>query len=230
MWVARLTGILDKENIFRINTAKNNVTMHYYPLNYYKEKGKYYFIAIGLIEGEPKKVKSFFKDIQCVSSSKNKRFVVKLETKGNFFVCITAHSKNIEAKRYVHFFYNPRFIHINPAILFPDGREAWDIASLDKKDIQEIIKIGEKGYSAKLLMLKEANLENFAFFNILPELTEKQKNAFLLAVKSGYYEYPRQIELEKLARFSKISLSTYQAHLRKAERKLLPFIAKKYFL
>ena len=44
-----------------------------------------------------------------------------------------------------------------------------------------------------------------------------------LAIKHSYYDYPRKIELEKLADIMKISYSTYQAHLRKAEKKLLPF-------
>jgi predicted DNA binding protein len=63
---------------------------------------------------------------------------------------------------------------------------------------------------------------------VLPKLTNKQKQALDLAMKYDYYEYPRKIKLEKLAKFMKISLSTYQAHLRKAERKILPFVIKRY--
>ena len=56
-----------------------------------------------------------------------------------------------------------------------------------------------------------------------PELTEKQKQAMNLAIKQGYYNYPRKISIEQLAKLSKLSFSTFHAHLRKAEQKLLPF-------
>jgi predicted DNA binding protein len=60
-----------------------------------------------------------------------------------------------------------------------------------------------------------------------PELTDKQKTAIELAIKNGYYEYPRKIELKKLAKIMKVSYSTYQAHLRKAEKSLIPFFFEK---
>lgn len=229
MWVAKLKGF-DKENIYGNKTVKHKVSVHYYPINHYLEKNTYYFIAVGLIEGSDENTKAFFKELKNDKKpSRNKRYVVRLEVEGNFFICITAQSKSVEFNKYVHLFYNPKFIHIHPAIIHPDGCEEWNITSLERKDIEELIKISEKKYEGKLLMLKEIKLENVGILSILPNLTKKQKNAFLLAVKEGYYAYPREIGLEKLARLMEISLSTYQAHLRKAEKQLLPFIAKKYF-
>ena len=46
-------------------------------------------------------------------------------------------------------------------------------------------------------------------------LTDKQKEAMGLAIKHGYYEYPRKIDVQDLARESKLSFSTFHAHLRK---------------
>ncbi len=64
-------------------------------------------------------------------------------------------------------------------------------------------------------------------YSLLPKLTKKQKQALILAVENNYYGYPRKIKLEKLAKIMKISLSTYQFHLAKAEAKLLPFVTKR---
>ena len=57
--------------------------------------------------------------------------------------------------------------------------------------------------------------------NVLPFMTERQKEALQLAVKNGYYEYPRQIDLMKLAKIMKVSYSTFQFHLRRAENKIM---------
>jgi predicted DNA binding protein len=45
----------------------------------------------------------------------------------------------------------------------------------------------------------------------------------VMAIKNGYYNYPRKTSIEKLAELSGLSFSTFHAHLRKAEQRLLPF-------
>lgn len=229
MWIAKLKGF-DEGNVYGSKTIKNNVSVHYYPTSHYLEKNIYYFIAVGIVEGEENNIKNFFKDLKKENKKiKNKRYIVKLETKGNFFICITAQHKNIETKQYVHLYYNPKFIHISPAIIDFDGHEEWNIACAERKEIEKLIGISEKKYKGKLLLFKETKLNNIGILSVLPNLTEKQKRAFILAEKNGYYEYPRKIELEKLAKMTKVSLSTYQEHLRKAEGQLLPFIMRKFF-
>ena len=70
-------------------------------------------------------------------------------------------------------------------------------------------------------------MENLGVLNILPKLTEKQEKAVYLAIKSGYYEYPRKTDVKGLAFKEGLSFSTFQEHLRKAENKLIPFAIKK---
>ena len=67
-------------------------------------------------------------------------------------------------------------------------------------------------------------MESIVFPKVMPNLTDKQKNAIELAIKSGYYESPKRISLRQLAKQSKLALSTFQQHLSAAERKLLPNI------
>lgn len=229
MWLLKIRGF-DKNNIYGVKTIKNNVSMNYYPINYYIEKNKYYFIAVGFIEGQENNIKAFFSDLRKDNKpSKNKRYVVRLEVEGNFFICVTCQSKSIELQKFVHLFYNPKLIYISPSIIDIDGYEERNMACIDKKEIEKLIKISEKKYNAEILSLKEIKLKNLGTLTILPNLTEKQKQAFILAIKNKYYEYPRKIELKKLAKIMNVSLSTYQEHLRKAEIRLLPFIAQKYF-
>jgi predicted DNA binding protein len=52
-------------------------------------------------------------------------------------------------------------------------------------------------------------------------LTDKQRRVLLTAYKLGYYDVPRRITAEKLARKLNLVKSTFSAHVRKAERRLL---------
>ncbi len=227
MWIVKFR-VFDEDNIYSTKTRKYKVNMYYYPINYYTEKNIYYFTAVGILEGSEKDKKEFFNALRKeTKAQKNKRFVVKLEINKDFFICITAQTKSIELKRFVHTYYNPKFVHIKPAIIYSNGWEEAEIASPDRKEIEILINIGEKMYSLKLLKLRQEKIENIGILAALPKLTNKQKQALELAIKHEYYEYPRKIKLEELAKIMKLSLSTYQAHLRKAEGKLLPFIAKR---
>jgi len=55
----------------------------------------------------------------------------------------------------------------------------------------------------------------------LSRLTAKQRQALLTAYSLGYYDVPRRISSEELAKRLKLGTSTYAEHLRKAERRLL---------
>ena len=55
----------------------------------------------------------------------------------------------------------------------------------------------------------------------LSRLTAKQRQALLAAYSLGYYDVPRRISSEQLAKRLKLGTSTYAEHLRKAERGLL---------
>lgn len=52
-------------------------------------------------------------------------------------------------------------------------------------------------------------------------LTEKQRRVLITAYKLGYYDVPRRITSEELARRLNLVKSTFSAHVRKAERRLL---------
>ena len=62
---------------------------------------------------------------------------------------------------------------------------------------------------------------------MFPKLPKKQKKAIELAYEKGYYKYPKETNLGKLAKQLKVSKQTLQEHLRRAEAKLLPLILRK---
>ena len=52
-------------------------------------------------------------------------------------------------------------------------------------------------------------------------LTEKQRRVLVTAYRLGYYDVPRRISSEELAKKLNLVKSTFSAHVRKAERRLL---------
>ena len=61
-----------------------------------------------------------------------------------------------------------------------------------------------------------------------PGLTQKQLDAIKLAISNGYYDMPRRIEIEKLAKKLKIKRVAMQERLRRAERTIMRQFAEEY--
>ena len=222
MWILKIRG-REKENIYEERAIKFKVRVYFYSHNYYEERGNIFFIGSGIVEGSEENKKAFFKDLE-----KDKR-VSHFEEYKDYFVCIYSESRKSIRGNALKASYNPRLIFLKPAVIELDGWEEWEIASPKKEYLEKLINESEKlkNFEYKILQFKQKKIENLLIYSSAPNLTDKQKNALLLAVEGGYYGYPRRITLDKLSRLSKISLSTFQFHLAKAEAKLMPFFAKK---
>ncbi len=151
---------------------------------------------------------------------KSKR-VLNLEAKGDFLSALIKEPIIFEK------FYNPLILHIKPVMISREGYEIYNIASWNKKELMKFINLLEKLRKGKLLLIKKEKISSISIVGIHPDLTKKQKKALELAVKNGYYDYPKKIGLEELAKLNGISYSTYQAHLKKAEKKIVPFMLER---
>lgn len=56
---------------------------------------------------------------------------------------------------------------------------------------------------------------------LFSDLTEKQIDALLTAHKHGYYNLPRDADVQTIAANEKVPRTTYQEHLKKAENKIM---------
>ncbi len=220
MWVLKIKS-REKWNIFNSRTTKYKIKLYFHSHNFYEEKGKYFFIASGIVDGDMSNVKRF------LTSLKKEKKVSFFERDGNFFVCIYSEkkiSKRVEAVKVV---YNPKLIFLKPVVIDEKGWEEWEVASTKRKDLEDFINYSEKlGVEHELIYLKKQKISNVMIYSFVPKLTEKQRKAFVLAVENNYYGYPRKTTLKKLAKMMGISLSTYQFHLANAEKKLLPYFKK----
>jgi predicted DNA binding protein len=223
MWTLKIR-VREKWNIYNEKTARHKIKLYFYSQNHYEENGKVYFVASGIIEGDEKQKRKFLLDLK-----KDKK-VMNIEWNNDFFVCMYSEPKTSQRAEAVKIAYNPRLIFLKPTIIDEEGWEEWEIASTKRQDLEAFIKYAKTlpNVESQLFHLKQQKISSLMIYAMLPKLTLKQKTALVLAVENGYYGYPRKITLEQLAKQMKLSVSTYQFHLAKAEAKLMPFLTKRY--
>lgn len=222
MWVLKF-NLKDEEGIFSWRNKKFRVKTYAYRTGSYVKGNKTYVNAVFLLDGKEENKKEFIKSLE------KDKLIKNVEIKENLVNCLVVKPKKISLGRKESVFYSLGLIHIKPVFTDEEGIEYWELGSWDRKPLQEISKISRKQYNGKILSFRELKISesDFLFFSLYPKLTEKQKHAFLLALENGYYEFPRKIELEKLAKIMKSSYTTFQFHLRKAERKIMNSVGYK---
>jgi predicted DNA binding protein len=208
MWIVKLK-IFDEKDWISSRAKKFNVKVIGYALSRYKKNGKVFLYGTGLVIGKNKN--KFLKDL------KKDKQVIKLEIKDDFFIALITREYASEEDALA----NPEFLYPKPITILPDGKEIWEFASWDRKALEKAIAKPKSRYDTQLLSIKKSKIQKISLFNIHINLTDKQKTALQLAIEHGYYEYPKKTDMRKLAKIMKVSLSTYQAHLKKAEAKII---------
>jgi len=215
MWVAKIKAEAAR-GFFGPFAMKHKVTVSGYTLRYWKKGKKLFVLGAGQILGPEKNRNAFIKDLY---DSGN---LLKYEVSGDFMIAV------FPSFAYNEPLYQPDVILLKPVVIRPDGQQFFEIASWKKESLMRVIRILQKYSGGKVLKLAQEKVGHISIVSMLPELTQKQRRALELAVEHGYYEYPRKVQLKELARMMKLSYATYHAHLRKAERVLLPFMFARF--
>lgn len=210
MWTAKVK-FSEEGTLIGSKAIKYGINLFGFPLSYSYEKDCVVVQIAGTILGNEEDKKNFIKDLK-----KEKR-VLNLEFNENFFI------GTIKEPSYAKVLYNKNIIHLIPALISDKGYEIINIASFDKEILVKAINIIEKNLEGEILSLEQKKVKSISITKMHPELTDKQKGAIELAIKNGYYEVPRKTSIVKLAKISNLSFSTFQVHLRKAEKKLMPY-------
>jgi predicted DNA binding protein len=109
------------------------------------------------------------------------------------------------------------------AILVPDERALRTLASTLRDDFEVKLK-----YKKTLAPGALAGFDAADFMRMqvaTSGLSGKQRDAFLLATRKGYWRLPKRVDIAELAREAGVDEATFSEHLRKAEAKLMPFLA-----
>lgn len=225
MWVLKFKS-KEEFNIYNERCIKFNVRIHFYSQKYYVERKNVYFINSGIVSGTEENKKVFFKDL------KKEKKITNLEINNDFFISTYVEKETEKRVSALKTVYNQKITFLKPAILDEQGFEEWEIASFNRSDLEKVFSQAKKlakenNLQFTLLSFKQQKIKDLTIQSIMPNLSQQQRKALELAIKNQYYGYPRKITLKKLAQIMKISESTYQFHLAKAEAKILPFFYKK---
>ncbi|MHA1691930.1 MAG: helix-turn-helix domain-containing protein [Candidatus Heimdallarchaeaceae archaeon] len=209
MWVAKIK--FNSEGMLIGSKLPNyGVDILGFPLSYhYVNNAVIVQMAANLI-GNNQNKKELIEDLR-----KEKR-VIELELNDDFLVA------TIREPKFAEVFYNKSIIHVKPAIISSNGYAVIEVASYQKEPLSKIVDLAKNQYKGQLLWIKQKKIKSISIMTVRPELTEKQRQAIELAMQKGYYEVPRKTSIQELAKHAGLSFSTFQVHLRKAEKKLLP--------
>lgn len=219
MWIARFK-LKDDEDIFSPLTFKHKVDFYASPYTHFQKNKRIHLLVGGIIAGSPENKNRFIKEL------KNDKRVANLEISRDFVLVHAIHPIERETLKEITTFYNPEYLLVKPVHAASDGWEYWEVACLDRNELNKMVTAAKKHYHGKLFSIKEEKIKSVSTLAIAPDLTEKQLGALQTALKEGYYDYPRKLTLPVLAKMSKISYSTFQEHLSKAESKVLSYFYK----
>lgn len=217
MWVAEFK-VWHTGSAAREVSKKYRVTLEVHYLNVFIKNKKEFVTAVAVIQGPGAEAATrVFVDGVKRQGARN------IQREGNqlFFIVPTVkqfHSSVLNANV---FFIKPQVIR--------DGFAFWTVAAWEKKHLtalyNAIQRLPKKQASIELLSLKEQNAPLFAS-SLLGLLTDKQRHAFELACREGYYAYPRRISLEALAKKAGLAYTTFKDRLRGAEEQLWPRLSQ----
>ncbi len=214
MWVAKIVVPYNEGMLLASRAKKHKINLRGYHLSSFKKGNKFFLLAAAQITGSEENKKAFLIDMK-----KDKRSAKIDMMTADFGFWLMEQHKTIEI------LYDPLILQVTPFIVSDNGDNIWEIASWHKEKLMAVAKlIQSRLYGGKLISMKRSKITSITALSVSPTLTDKQRRSLELAIENGYYGYPRKIEAQELAKLMKISTSTYNFHLRNAEKKILPYL------
>jgi hypothetical protein len=212
MWVLKLKAETGPHS-FGYLAKKYGVSFSGYPVSSVRHEGHLMVRVAGFIEGVEKDVKRFVKAVR------KEPFIDAITCKKNFGIAVLKLPLKLEV------LYDPHILWVQPSKYGKDGSQQLELACWEKEPLMKVLPLFT---NPQVLTFRQQKIDSIGLISIHPELTQKQRLALQLAVKHGYYGFPRKVTLEKLAQIMGVSFSTYQAHLAKAEAHFLPEMVEKF--
>lgn len=215
MWVGHFK--IFHENCVNLTyTRRYEIVDSIYPLTTYFSGNYMHISSLHLLSGREAEKKKF---IRAFSADPR---VVEIEGECTDF--FFSHVKTKKTDRHTFTFYDPRLFFLRPVI--HTDREDWLVGAWEKTYLQQIYRNWQKYFDVEVISIGREKVSEVFLPNLTPALTAKQKEALELAASMGYYDYPRRVYLEQMARKLGISRISLQERLHKAESKILPRLLK----
>lgn len=214
MWVANFK-LQDENDLYGPVCSRYGVDFFAVPYAHYERREGIHVIVGGLLEGEGVAQDRF------ISELKSDSRVQEMQCQSNYVVVHALHSHTRQQKAELALFYNPQYILVKPILVSKDGWEYWTVACLDRIELNKLVRAATKHYKGKLLSLEKENLIAAARLWGVGGVSHQQVETLKLALKEGYYTYPRATTIAKLAKIAGVSYSAFQERLRRAEARFL---------
>jgi len=118
-----------------------------------------------------------------------------------------------------------------PPIVYLGGWEEHKVVGFRERDYKKLFQalsdLGQVEILRKKALAERSIRDSFviSLSSVFSELTEKQLDALLSALDYGYYQVPKKMTAEEIARKHNVPRTTYEEHVRKAESKILRAMA-----
>jgi len=209
MWRTKVR--LKHKCLFGDNCEKAKVVCVNLSFNTFKKGSSYFVYHIGTVLGENYK--------QFLNLLKKDKRVDYIESEGRTFILIEKRSK----KEIPGMFVNYEIIYVKPVYVDKEGHETWELAAIKKEKLMEFINHFK---NAEILNIEQTKLTDIYFPRLSPNFSQHQRDAIELAIKEGYYQFPKKTDLNKLAKIAGLSKSAFREHLKRAEMKVLGELGK----
>jgi len=221
MWYLKFR-VKHKDCIYSPKTKEYGIIDFTYPLGHIVKGKEAHLSAIHVLQGSQEGMKKY------VAYLKKHPTVLQIEGAGNvFFTKVREQAHTVEYRAV----YNPELLFPTPVINGKDGYETWELASWNREPLEQVIRLSKTPVieEFELLEFKKKVIHDAYITSLLPKLPPKQLEALRLAFENGYYAFPKKTDLNKLAKFMKVSKATFQEHLKRAEAKIIPFVLQQKF-
>nr|KXH75477.1 MAG: hypothetical protein AM325_11085 [Candidatus Thorarchaeota archaeon SMTZ1-45] len=112
-------------------------------------------------------------------------------------------------------------------VVYDSGWEYYRVVTFKSEEFGKLLrKLRESGFEVEVL--KRSTFEGFLASSLsasadamFSKLTEKQMDSLVTAFIYGYYDRPRRTDIQSIAKKLGVPRSTFQEHLKKAERKVM---------
>ncbi len=112
-------------------------------------------------------------------------------------------------------------------VVYESGWEYYRVVTFKSEEFGKLLrKLRASGFEVEVL--KRGAFEGFLASSLSPsadamfsKLTEKQMDSLVTAFIYGYYDRPRRTDIQSIAKKLGVPRSTFQEHLKKAERKVM---------
>lgn len=140
--------------------------------------------------------------------------LIIIENEGRNYICLTKGNISKDISKFIEQF----DLKLDYPIIFDGNKCQFGIIG-SSEELNNILKTArEIGWGFEILSVQKYDP---LVTNAFRKLTKKQKEILIRAYDNGYFDYPRKINAEQLARKIGIHKTTLLNHLHKAEKRLI---------